>query len=102
MSATVQLISAASGSVLLMLGVATRAGAALGRYEADLQHAAYTARLDRKRTTTPNRHLPSWPAEYTPPLPAPATTCPRPDETVPLTTVQPSRARHAKGRPTCT
>ncbi|MEW2567692.1 hypothetical protein [Streptomyces sp. NPDC047070] len=104
MSATVQLISIAGGSGVLMLAAATHVGAALGRHEADLQHAADQAAAARRRTAArerARRGRPAWPAEYAPPS-SPASTPARPvrDETVPLTAVRPGppgSGRHRKG-----
>lgn len=104
MSDTVQLIGAAGGCVLLMLTVAIRVGAAIGRYEADVQHAAYTNRMERKREVTRERARPSWPDLYAPLLPTTVPTRPLPHAPTPLTTAQPGPpgpGRHRKGKTKC-
>lgn len=101
-SDTVQLISAAGGCVLLMLTVVIRAGAALGRYEADVQHAAYTNRMEREAAR--ERARPSWPDLYAPLLPTTVPARPLPDAPTPLTTAQPGPpgpGRHRKGKTKC-
>ncbi|MFE9684122.1 hypothetical protein [Streptomyces sp. NPDC006285] len=104
MSDTVQLIGTAGGCAVLMLALVTRAGAALGRYEADLQHAAYTARLERKREAARERARPSWPDVYPPLLPTTVPTRQLPHAPTPLTTAQPGppgSGRRRKGKTSC-
>ncbi len=89
-----------SVSVLLMLGLATGAGAALGRREADLRQAAEQAVLVRRREAARAKQQRIWAACYAPPRPTSRPTCHVRAETVPLTTVQPGppgSGRHRKG-----
>lgn len=104
MSATVQLISIAGSSSVLMLAAFVHGGAAIGRHEADLQRAADKARLDTQRTAARDRARsvrPAWPTEYAPPS-SPARTVR--DETVPLTAVRPGppgSGHRRKGNTAC-
>ncbi|WP_314411428.1 hypothetical protein [Streptomyces sp. DSM 40484] len=99
MTSTPQLVGAASlsVSVLLLLTLATSAGAALGRHEANLRQAADNADLARRREALRAKQQRIWVACYAPRRPTSAPTCHVRAETVPLRTVPRGPRSHRKG-----
>lgn len=99
-----QLVGAVSISGTALLMLATGLGAALGRYEADLQHAADKAAAERRRQAAQRRTPVVWPAEGAPLLPTPTPTRQLSDAAAPLTAVRPGppgTGRHRKGKIAC-